>query len=138
MADDNQQTGYAEPLFDADKLRGNDDFAADSSPSRYHDKQQVLDVAKGLCHDIFFRAQDVNDPDFEKIPDFDVPMDPVDVSGKRDLHKPLDSKNRNRTYALSPDEKTDEGRSLKSPGRSSGSRSGNKRRRRRRSPRAKR
>lgn len=133
--DQTQQTGYAEPLFEVDKPRGNDDFAIDSSPSRYHDKQQVLDVAKGLCHDIFFRAEDVNDPDFKDIPDFAEPMDPLDVSGKRNHKKPLDTGKRNRTYALSPEEKTDEGRAPRPSRRGSKPRAGGKRRRRRRPPR---
>jgi len=104
-----QQTGYARALFEKQRDRWSDDriLAGDKMDIRYHNKEKALKIVNGLCHDIFFRAEDMESDSFEDIPDFSesVPEDKlIKPKGKKELKKPLDSKFRERTYILNPNE----------------------------------
>lgn len=113
-----QKTGYERPLFEDTQPKWNDDrMSTERVETRYHDKEMVLKVANGLCYDIFFRADDVYRPDFDEIPEFyeKVIEEPkTDRQKKMDkktgklINKPLDSKVRERTYILNPDEAEEE------------------------------
>ncbi|MDP3976136.1 MAG: hypothetical protein Q8P95_04435 [bacterium] len=114
--------GYATPLFEERKAVWNDDrlFANDATETRYHDKEKCLKIVNGLCHDIFFRAKDIEKESFQNIPDFSAPVPPAlkpvlrperstkNKRGKRKkagtkktnftTDKPLDSRKKRRTY----------------------------------------
>lgn len=119
-----QKTGYERPLFEDTKPKWNDDrMSTESVETRYHDKEMVLKVANGLCYDIFFRADDVYRPDFDEIPDFAAPVLEEEAKSSTEKvdgsTKPLDSKTKQRTYILNPDEVEEEKKPRKSSSRGS-------------------
>lgn len=131
-----QVTGYARSLFEDTQAKWNDDRMGntDQMETRYHDKDSVLKVANGLCYDIFFRADDIFRPDFDEIPEFYAPVleEPKKegaLKGDKLITKPLDSKTRERTYILNPDEVEQEKKKPESrPSRGGSSRSSKRRR----------
>jgi hypothetical protein len=134
------KTGYERSLFGDTQPKWNDDRmgTADQMETRYHDKEMVLKVANGLCYDIFFRADDVYRPDFDEIPEFHDPVleEPktehqkkMDRKVGKLINKPLDSKVRERTYILNPDEVEQEKKKPASrPGRGGSGRGSGRRR----------
>ncbi len=127
MSDKSAQTekqeliaAYSEPLFVEVRPAYMEDFSG-ASPMKttvnntgYHDRVSTLKIAKGLCHDIFFRSGDENLKGYESIPEMDAPVEeaekalPPKKTGKKvkkATPKPLDSwEGLNRTYILNPDE----------------------------------
>ncbi len=135
-----QKTGYERPLFEDSQPKWNDDRMTnnDQMETRYHDKDMVLKVANGLCYDIFFRADDVYRPDFDEIPEFyDKVIEEPKTEAQKTLDKktgklitkPLDSKVKERTYILNPDEVEPESKKPASRPSRSGSRRSSSRRR---------
>lgn len=106
MSKTQTSNGYAEPLFQENKPKWTDERlvggSVEKTDVRYHDRKKTLEIVKGLCHDIFFRAGDVEKENFKEIPDFETPNPEYSLAGKKIEHKkPLDSKVKKRTYILS-------------------------------------
>jgi len=106
-----QKLAYATPLFEEHKPLWTDDRmmggTGEKTESRVHDRENTLNVLNGLCHDIFFRAEDVNRDDFKDIPDAAIPVEEKakkEGSQTAEHKKPLDSKHQNRTYILNDQE----------------------------------
>ncbi len=110
---------YSEPLFVDIRPAYMEDMSSSTMKTTanntgYHDRVSTLKIARGLCHDIFFRAGDENLKSYESIPEMDATVEesekalPAQKSGKKvkkATPKPLDSwEGLNRTYILNPDE----------------------------------
>lgn len=105
-------SGYHAPLFLGDKPRWNDDrfpggvldkAAKPHHGEHEHHKEKVLKILNGLCYDIFFRAENIENPEFSKIPDCARLMNvqkPAIQRDKIDFRKPLDSSSKKRTYII--------------------------------------
>ena len=99
-------TGYARPLFTGSKPKFNDDRmiggSAEKKELNIPDENKAKKILDGLCQDIFFRAEDL-----ERVKDLPDCTAPVQVPPRpitRDekiTGKPLNSKNKDRTYSLS-------------------------------------
>lgn len=102
-----QATGYATALFLSDKPKWTDERlmggAMDNIATRHHDRELTLKILNGLCCDLFFRAADIDHPDYSKIPDCVTPVvgtRPILPRSSVDFRKPLDSSYKKRTYTI--------------------------------------